>query len=39
MSLTVVGKRASDAPAVILDQAKSMWELFKFPGASLPSAS
>jgi hypothetical protein len=39
VSLTVVGKHASDAPEVILAQAKSMWELFKVQGASLPSAS
>ncbi len=38
VSLMVVGKRASDAPKVILDQAKSMWELFQVQGASLPSA-
>ena len=39
VSLMVVGKHASDAPEVILEQAKAMWKLFKVQGALLPSTS
>jgi hypothetical protein len=39
VSMMVFGKKASDAPLVVLDQANSMWTLFAVQGAALPSAS
>ena len=39
VSMMVYGKKASDAPNIVLDQANSMWTLFAVQGAALPSAS
>jgi hypothetical protein len=38
VSMTVVGEDASDEPAAVLAQARSMWRLFKVQGAALPTA-
>jgi hypothetical protein len=39
VTMMVYGRKASDAPQVVLDQANSMWTLFDVKGAALPSAS